>query len=516
MNTDKDVLPALVNSAILVTKNQMYVEILQEIMENARLALNVQAVSLAMVDEETNQLEFQSSSNIQKHSLAGVKINTQHEPYRSALSLGKGNILQDSVSDAKILKRIEHIPGLQIFSIACVPITWQNETIGIIEATNPLDKAFNNQTLELLRGFGSMAVTAIQTAELTKTLQSIRKHYQDMFESGIDAILISNLGGQIIESNHQAQFLIETTKEGLQNFKIKDLCLDYEEVLGKDFSALRLNETASFETNITTHKNKNKPVQVFARMVLINAIPHIQWTIRDISERKHTEALRNDLITMIYHDLRSPLANIVSSLDVLATLLPLENEKALKSLLNIAIRSAERIQRLTNSLLDMRKFEAGQAVTNPQRISPEVLSREAFESIQTVADAKRQKLHINIKRNVPNVWVDADMVRRVLINLLENAIKYTPQNSNITIGAVNKNDWVEMYVQDNGPGIPLAEQEHIFEKFTRLQEDTSRGFGLGLAYCRLAVEANGGKIWVESNSPTGACFKFTLPRLKTK
>ena len=114
--------------------------------------------------------------------------------------------------------------------------------------------------------------------------------------------------------------------------------------------------------------------------------------------------------------------------------------------------------------------------------------------------------------DLPQIMADGDMIKRVLINLLENAIKYTPQGSQVALGASSHKDEVEMWVQDNGPGIPPAERERIFDKFTRLhQNDTTRGFGLGLAYCRLAVEAHGGSIWVEGDADSGACFKFTLP-----
>jgi two-component system sensor histidine kinase KdpD len=104
------------------------------------------------------------------------------------------------------------------------------------------------------------------------------------------------------------------------------------------------------------------------------------------------------------------------------------------------------------------------------------------------------------------------MIRRVLTNLLENAVKYTPAGSKISVGAQATDGQVLMWVQDTGPGIPPGEQDRIFDKFTRLHGRSGpRGFGLGLAFCRLAVEAHGGRIWVESGPESGACFMFTLP-----
>jgi K+-sensing histidine kinase KdpD len=110
------------------------------------------------------------------------------------------------------------------------------------------------------------------------------------------------------------------------------------------------------------------------------------------------------------------------------------------------------------------------------------------------------------------VMGDEDMIQRVLINLLENASKYLPQEGKITIGGYQEAEYLHLYVQDNGPGIPDGERERIFDKYTSLgSDDAAKGFGLGLHYCRLAIEAHGGRIWAESGPGSGAQFNFTLP-----
>jgi signal transduction histidine kinase len=129
-----------------------------------------------------------------------------------------------------------------------------------------------------------------------------------------------------------------------------------------------------------------------------------------------------------------------------------------------------------------------------------------------VQPGKEQRILLELPPELPPVLVDAEMVRRVLINLLENATKYTPPSSTIILGASQRPGEVELWVRDNGPGIPTGEQERIFEKYTRVDlPNRPRGLGLGLAFCRLAVEMHGGRIWVESEPGQGACFRFTLP-----
>jgi two-component system, NtrC family, sensor histidine kinase KinB len=273
-----------------------------------------------------------------------------------------------------------------------------------------------------------------------------------------------------------------------------------------------MGETLSYEATLQTHLGSQVPVQVYAREVNIEGVPHLQWILRDITARKILDNMRNDLLSMIYHDLRSPLANVVSSLDVLETLMADDPDPTKKSLLNIAARSTERIQRLTNNLLDMRRMEADQPISNLVGAAVAEIVTEAIEAVSVTADNKKQQVINQVSLELPEIQVDVDMIRRVIINLLENALKYTPADSTITIGAEAQGEKVYISVLDNGPGIPDEDQERIFEKFTRLHPNEGpKGLGLGLAFCRLAIEKHGGKIWVESPDDGGACFKFTLP-----
>jgi signal transduction histidine kinase len=214
---------------------------------------------------------------------------------------------------------------------------------------------------------------------------------------------------------------------------------------------------------------------------------------------------------MIYHDLRSPLANVVSSLDLLETMLP-SNDPAFKSLLEISMRSTQRIQRMTESLLDLSILEAGQPIVSRKSTNLLAVVYEAVEGMESLVHNKSQIILYQVPERLPTVSVDQDMIRRVVTNLLENASKYSPQGGEIEVGAKQEGDQILVWVMDNGLGIPAAEHERIFNKFTRLKpENTPKGLGLGLAYCRLAIQAHGGHIWVESEVGTGSRFTFSIP-----
>ncbi len=249
-----------------------------------------------------------------------------------------------------------------------------------------------------------------------------------------------------------------------------------------------------------------------ARRVEFEETDSIQWIMRDITERKDLDGLRDDLTSMIYHDLRSPLANIVSSLDVIATLVPEKERETVLSILKIAESSTDRIQRLVNSLLDVSKLESGQPVVDQKVVDSMALIREAAEDVKPVVMGRRQNFKVNLPEMLPSIWVDGDMARRVLINLLENSSKFTPTEGLLEVGARAEGDWLHVWVKDNGPGIPPADQERIFDKFTRLRgKGKTSGLGIGLAFCRLAVQGHGGQIWVASEMGQGATFHFTFP-----
>jgi signal transduction histidine kinase len=167
---------------------------------------------------------------------------------------------------------------------------------------------------------------------------------------------------------------------------------------------------------------------------------------------------------------------------------------------------------LISSLLDIYRLESGQAIVRKADIDPSELVRDGVDVIRPLAEGKNQLLTMTLADELPLISVDYDMIRRVFINLLENAVKFTPNGGTIEAGCAPEGLTVSFWVQDTGPGIPPESRDRIFEKYSRLQTDRfPKGIGLGLAFCRLAVQAHGGKIWVESTAGNGSRFIFTLP-----
>jgi two-component system, NtrC family, sensor histidine kinase KinB len=509
------VMTALAESAATITGSLNLEDVLNRILEQISQALSVEAVSLALSDADKKELVVKAATGWNRQNFVNLRFKIGQGIAGWVAREGRGVVVPDVKSDPRYDPETEQRTGLETRAIACAPLRYRGQVIGVLEAINPTAGQFDPDALLVLTGIGSLAGTAVRHAQLFERLQAAHQSYRELFDDSIDPILISDCDGKIVEANRQAALASSYDKATLCTMTIHQLHAIDQEQLGEGFRNLASPKTFSYESRLRTRLGRELPIQVYVRQIEIEGVTHIQWILRDITERKNLDTMRDDLISMIYHDLRSPLANVVSSLDVLESMLPDEEDPTLYSVLTIAQRSTERIQRLTNSLLDINRLEAGQSIASMQPADPLLLINEAIELAAPMIEGKNQKIEKDLPAELPLVSADAEMIRRVVTNLLENASKYTSQESLVRIGAQPVGDWLHIWVIDNGPGIPASEHERIFDKFTRLNNrEKAKGMGLGLAYCRLAVQGHGGKIWVESEPGAGAKFSFTLPIIK--
>jgi two-component system, NtrC family, sensor histidine kinase KinB len=506
------VMTAVANSAAAITGALHLEEVLTAILTQTSQALDVKIVSLALIDPADQRLKYQASTMEKRYEIAGRTLEIEGEVIKTISQEGQGVILSRLHKDSLFSSAVNYEPEFEIPAVAYAPIYSNGKVIGLLEAVNTREVGFNPDAMLVLTGIADLAGSALRHARLFENLQAAHQRYLELFEDNIDPILITDWNRSILEANRQAQLTTGFNSSTLLNMTIDQIqTLDRAEIAEK-IGLIPSVETVSYETQLVTHSGGEIPVEVYVREVMIDGVSHLQWILHDITEREELDNLRDDLISMIYHDLRSPLANVVSSLDVLDAILPEEEDPTIKSMITIAIRSTERIQRLTSSLLDISRLEAGQPVGNRQPISSLVLLEEAVDSTLPSINKKEQKLVQLMPTDLPLIKVDADMVRRVFINLLENASKFTPHGGTISIGAKKDGEFIMIWIKDTGPGIPAAEKERIFDKYARVHLETGpKGIGLGLAFCRLAVEAHGGRIWVDSQIGDGACFSLSFP-----
>jgi two-component system, NtrC family, sensor histidine kinase KinB len=508
------VMSALAASAAAINASLNIEDVLMRILEQIQQALRVETVSLALLDPTKKELVFWAAIGWQIQEADPPRIKVGQGIAGWAAREGQGVVIQDVDQDPRFDPETDQRTNQLTRSASYAPIFSREEVIGVLEALNPRENAFDPDALVVLTGIASLAGTAINNAQMFERLEAAHKRYRELFEDSIEPILITDWEGRILEANRQAIHTSGLCIEDLKKLEIGNLHSLDQEKLGSCFQNLNEGTTVSYDSVLFTSTGRVVPVTVRARQVFFEDVTYLQWILRDISERKNLDSLREDLLAMVYHDLRSPLANIVSSLDAIETLLTEDSDPTLTSLLSISMRSAGRIERMTNSLLDINHLEAGQSLGN--RLPYEVVDiiRDSIETVLPNLQAKKQTLLTDLNCQNSLSKGDYDMIRRVITNLLENAIKFTPNGGIIEVGMKNCEELIEIYVKDNGPGIPSSVREQIFDKFSRIASPGApRGLGLGLTFCRLAVEAHGGRIWVENKAGEGARFTFTLPVL---
>ncbi len=499
------VMTALVESARQITnllENQD--AIFSSILQQVQSALQVEAVCLLL--RQGDELEVRAATGPSDPEIG------RRTPLNQGLAgwvarKGIPVVAEDLTSHPFYDPQTDHFAGIEPNQIACAPIFAHGEVIGVLQAFNGINHNLGGDELQVLNGIGSLAGSLILHAQLFERLQAANRSFRELFEDSIDPILLTDLRGAVVEANRQAVSTAGMSKENLIGRAISAIH-DLPEGDAWDGIFSKMNELpVSYESSLKI--GEKKPIQVYARQISLDSRPFIQWILRDLSERKHLDTLREDLIAMVYHDLRSPLANVMYSLEFFRAVLP-EDDPTNAQLVDIAVRSIERIQRLTSSLLDLRRLESGKQIQNKVPTQVSTILEGALKAVRPVIENRKQKLEIQTNPDLPAIPVDPDMLQRVLINLLENAAKYTPSNARILVMVEQHPGHLLFAVKDEGAGIPEDKIDLVFDKFQRLQT-SGVGVGLGLAFCRLAVESHGGKIWVESELGKGASFKFTLP-----
>lgn len=327
--------------------------------------------------------------------------------------------------------------------------------------------------------------------------------------SAYDALLVVDSSCRIIAINDSAEALFKRQRP------IGELLSDVTgvEELEMMVSDALANEEESYEEQVVIEKRHYRVrTQVIRRLGNL----FIGLAMQDASELVRLNRARRDMVANISHELRTPIANIRLIIESLFHDQDRPKRKQSTSALKAIGRETESLIWLVQELLDLSMIESGQAIL---RLVEQPLGQLVINAMERLEDqsAGKQLILVNEVADDVMVLADADHIQRVLINLIHNAIKWSPPGESIYARAAAEGDEVTVSVIDNGPGVPLEHRDRIFERFYQVDPSRSgkEGTGLGLAICRHVVEAHGGRIWVEGNpartDDAGGCFRFTLP-----
>ena len=235
--------------------------------------------------------------------------------------------------------------------------------------------------------------------------------------------------------------------------------------------------------------------------------------VLDITARRETETLREAMIHTMVHDLRSPLGSMITALQIIQMDAPdLDAEK--QQLLEIALHGGRKLLALINAILDVSRLESGKMPLERSLAALPDLTQNALKTLAPQAKREQIALNLEIPPTLPSVWADAQLIGRVLQNLVGNALKFTPAGGAVTVAARQEGEKVQVTVSDTGPGIAPELRSRLFQKFVTGQI-VGRGSGLGLAFCKLVLEAHGEQITLDSEVGQGTTFTFSLPISET-
>jgi PAS domain S-box-containing protein len=399
--------------------------------------------------------------------------------------------------------------GLRLESYISTPIRVDGVLYGTLNFSSQQrrEEAFEPWELELIEmmagALGRFIERAHQEAAREETLRELaasEARYRTLFDSSTDAVVLYEEDGTLVEAN--ARFL---------------------EILGRDRAAVIGQRVQGLvpkvarqgdglvESEITCRDGKKVILEITETHVTLGSRRVVLGILRDITARREAERIKAEYISVISHEIRTPLTAVRGALSLLASGMLGELSAEASRMVGIALSGGERLVRLVNDLLDLDKLEAGAMTIAPKPIPLAVSLEPVWGGMRLLADEAEARLMVRLPADLM-VHADPDRLAQVVVNLVGNAISFSPPDGVVTITAYPEGASVVMEVIDEGPGIPEEEQEVIFARFHQTAARARQGgTGLGLPISRALVEAMGGRLGVRSQPGFGATFAFTLP-----
>lgn len=352
---------------------------------------------------------------------------------------------------------------------------------------------------------GQLAVMA-ENIKLFNGLERQKAYLEAILKSTLDPILVIDELGRLVTMNPAAEEALWIKGEIVRGLPLAEKLRDLP---WKEF----LEQLKGSKTPIQAEIPSRQGVTFHAKAYPLTEGGNFRgWVIalRDITPLKEEERLRTESLEIVFHDLHTPLTLIRDYAKTLKELGEL-NEKQLE-IVEKLLRNVEHLSRLVRNFLDISRMEAGMVKLSPCWLGP--LVEEAVTEVAERAEEKGLSIEVNLEEAYPFTG-DREFVKRAIVNLLDNAIKYTPAPGKITVSVDEAGNFWVLRVQDTGIGIPYSEQPRIFEKFYRGKDAESmgiRGSGLGLALVKTVAEKHRGKVWVESHPGKGSTFFLAIPK----
>ncbi|MCX7680745.1 MAG: GAF domain-containing protein [Anaerolineae bacterium] len=408
-------------------------------------------------------------------------------------------------------------------NLACelaVPVQHSERVLGVLLVASDQPFAFSDDDVNLTLSLADTIALALENARLYQATLAERGRLQALIESSQDGIVLIGVDQCILVINARAMALLHLP-DSPTDWIGRPLTRVLELLEARAPEAARLiyadmKRVAAGEDVTGGHKCEIAPRTIYLMNLPVKAGDSTLGrllVLRDITEERLLERMRDDLIHSMVHDLRNPLTAIYGALSFLDDTVGPTLSDTQRQLWSIAVANTNHMLRLVKAILEINRLESHQMPVEQGIVPLFPLVSDVLYSQSPIAHSKDIRLVNEVPPDLPPLWADERLLERVLQNLVSNAVKFTPAGGLVRVTARREETEphrVVISVSDTGAGIPSEIRGRLFQKFVTGPQP-ERGSGLGLAFCRMAVEAHGERIWVEETPGSGTTISFTMP-----
>ncbi len=456
----------------------------------------------------------------------GYAINPVDRPVSEGIS-GRAVLTRQPINTPDVTLNPQYLDFThgEARSQLSIPLLHEGQVLGVLTLESPQTDGYSAHDQAFVAQLANQAAVALVNSMLYSDVVSGRERLSAIINSTREGILMVDTGGAVTLANAAFQQLAHLGKEDLVGKWLPNLPTPALHVLGFDHQqALEIVEALQqgMEPGSAPqiiYPDETRRIRVLERFPSLvhsgnGEVAGWMVVLRDVTEEHALAQTRQFITETLVHDLRSPMSAVLGALNVIEESCRETNDDHLYRAVEIADHGTQRALRLVEAMLDIARLETGQEKPVLETVDLAAVSGEVIGEFTSQCHNYGLTLHNYITEDCSPVQADPLKVSRILANLLDNAVKFTPRGGEIRISTSLVGEEVQVCVRDTGPGVPPEYGEKIFERFSQVpgQVGRRRGSGLGLAFCKLAVEAQGGRIWVEMAPEGGSRFVFTLRR----
>ena len=459
-------------------------------------------------------------AELQVRASYGLPARTQQlfAPLLTDLPLGRSHW---PVPDLyRRLRLVAASAGINLRQVVGLPLTLDDRLIGLIYVFRTRDTAFSADDRQVLSSFADQAAIAVRNATLYQQLGEEKQRVDAVIENSADGVLILNAQCRIQTMNRALAHMTGWTPAqaqgqpchkvvGLRNAQGMNVC-----ETGCPLQSFSKSDKPQVEGDIVRRDGSRTSVSITYSPLYDGdgTLVNIIGSVHDVTRYREAEEMKSMFISVISHELKTPVALIKGYASTLRREDANWDAQTVQESLKIIEEESDRLHRLIDNLLEASRIQAGTLKLELNDVSMPKLAAKTLERFQV--QAANHILELDFPADFPLVLADEERMQAVFANLISNAIKYSPRGGTIRVGGRARRDSVELFVSDEGEGVPEDKQSMLFEPFFRVDSSLGRrtqGVGLGLFLCKATVEGHGGHIWLESTPGSGATFHFTLP-----